>query len=275
MDRHFVGTSFEAPDPDCKGISAKGRQPLEAGSDFTRKPCPARTLNRKMAAAAPCIADPAGIGVQNVRSSRSSCRLSCVVVRSLPGESDAELCVRAQQGDRSALGELLRRHGPRLYRSVLLPRLGSAAAAEEALAATYARVVERFEQFTWQPSGIYPWLRVVALRIALDQMRSRKRERLFAPEDIERSLEDASDRARSSHELEQQDLEQARRRVSELLDRLNPRYAEAIRCRVLEGQPRKDAAERLGVSPATFDVVLHRAMSALKKLLASGLEGEP
>ena len=46
------------------------------------------------------------------------------------------LCLAAQGGDRKALGELLRRHGPRLYRAVLLPRLGSAAAAEEALSLT-------------------------------------------------------------------------------------------------------------------------------------------
>src|SRR5215831_13275079 len=93
-----------------------------------------------------------------------------------PEELEAErgLCERARGGDRAALGTLLERHGPRLYRAVLLPRLGNRALAEEALSLTYLRVVERIAKFEWQSVGIYPWLRVVALRIALDQIRSRK-----------------------------------------------------------------------------------------------------
>ncbi len=119
-------------------------------------------------------------------------------------ELDAEraLVGRAQAGDRDALGTLLRKHGPRLYRSVLLPRLGSASAAEEALSRTYVKVLERFDQFTWQAVGVYPWLRVVALRVALDLLRSRKRELLFEPEDVERELEHAERDAREADELE-------------------------------------------------------------------------
>src|SRR5262245_37996577 len=80
-------------------------------------------------------------------------------------EGERVLCENAHSGDRAALGTLLRRYGPILYRSVLLPRLGSDALAQDALAETYARVVERFAQFQWQSCGVYPWLRVIALRI--------------------------------------------------------------------------------------------------------------
>lgn len=188
-------------------------------------------------------------------------------------EEERVLAVRAQAGDRDALGTLLRRYGPRLYRSVLLPRLGSAAAAEEALSATYMKVVERFDQFTWQSVGVYPWLRVVALRIALDQLRSRKREVLFEPADVEREIDAAGRESREAEVIEQHDLAHAKSRVLDLLGRLNPRYATAIRLRVLEERSREEAAKELGVSVATFDVVLHRAMAALKKALASEAGG--
>ena len=56
-------------------------------------------------------------------------------------EAERLLCERAAQGDRLALGQLLRKYGPALYRAVLLPRLGSDAAAQDALAETYARVI--------------------------------------------------------------------------------------------------------------------------------------
>jgi RNA polymerase sigma factor (sigma-70 family) len=187
-------------------------------------------------------------------------------------ELDAEraLVERAQTGDREALGALLRKHGPRLYRSVLLPRLGSAAAAEEGLSRTYVKVLERFDQFSWQAVGVYPWLRVVALRVALDLLRARKRELLFEPEDVERELDRAERESREADALERDDLSYAKERVRLLLGRINPRYADAIRLRVLEERTREEAARSLGVSVATFDVVLHRAMAALRKALSEG-----
>jgi RNA polymerase sigma factor (sigma-70 family) len=187
----------------------------------------------------------------------------------LPEELEAErgLCERARRGDRTALGQLLERHGPRLYRAVLLPRLGSPALAEEALSLTYLRVVERIERFEWQNVGIYPWLRVVALRIALDQIRARKREVLFDAADLEREVDHAERETRDVAALEAHDLGVARARVVSLLGRLHPRYAQAIQLRVLDERPRTEAAAELGVSVGTFDVVLHRAMAALRKVL--------
>lgn len=205
------------------------------------------------------------------RSANTGTRLGRVTE---PAELSAEraLCERAHGGDRAALGELLRAHGPRLYRSVLLPRLGSPAAAEEALSLTYVKVIERISQFTWQNVGIYPWLRVVALRVALDQLRARKRELLFQADDLEREVDRAERETREASELEAHDLALARSRVESVLGRINPRYADAIRLRVLEERPRAEAAEALGVSLGTFDVVLHRAMAAVRRVLSEESE---
>jgi RNA polymerase sigma-70 factor (ECF subfamily) len=149
--------------------------------------------------------------------------------------------------------------------------LGNRSAAEEALANTYARVVERFEQFQWQAVGVYPWLRMVALRIALDQLRKKKRELLFDAADLEREIEAASSTEHSAQDLEALDLARGREQVHRVLARINPRYAAAIRMRVLEERSREDAAAELDVSVATFDVVLHRALGALKKALTAEL----
>src|SRR5512140_3033360 len=128
-----------------------------------------------------------------VRSRPSPGIVRLVAVARTDLDAERALCDRAHAGDRAALGQILRRHGPSLYRAVLLPRLGSEAAAQDALAETYARVVERFHQFQWQSAGVYPWLRVVALRIALDALRARRRETLFEPDDLQREI-DASER---------------------------------------------------------------------------------
>jgi RNA polymerase sigma factor (sigma-70 family) len=189
-----------------------------------------------------------------------------------PLEQERKLCARARAGDRQALGALLEAHGPRLFRSVLLPRLGSVPRAEEALSVTYMKVVEHFHQFEWQAVGVYPWLRVVALRVALDQLRARRREVLFEPADLERELDHAQLGPSDADAWERHDLGLARERVSRLLERIHPRYAEAIRLRVLEERSRDEAARELGVTVSTFDVVLHRALAALRKAL--GREGD-
>lgn len=210
----------------------------------------------------------AGLRAVSIRAGRGTTVVAVTDVGDAELERERTLCERARGGDREALSRLLRLHGPRLYRSVLLPRLGSAAAAEDALSVTYIKVVERIAQFTWQSVGFYPWLRRVGLHVAIDQLRKRRRETLFDPVDLERELENGDDGQGADH-LEQRDLEVARRRVHALIESLNPRYAMAIRLRIIEERPREAAAQELGVSVATFDVVLHRAMAALKRVMNS------
>ena len=191
-------------------------------------------------------------------------------------QHERRLVDRARSGDTAAIGEILTTHASSLYRTVLLPRLGSEAAAKDALSEVYARVLERFDRFTWQDVGVGPWLRVVALRVALDQLRARKRLVLWEAHEIERQIDEAQATTTVDQELcERREREEARARIEGALARIHPRYARAIRLRVLEGHPREDVARDLGVSPATFDVVLHRAMQAMRRVLDTRPEGAP
>jgi RNA polymerase sigma factor (sigma-70 family) len=194
---------------------------------------------------------------------------------------DRALVEKAQAGDRTALGELLHKHGPGLYRSVLLPRLGNEASAKEALSETYAKVVANISKFSWQNVGFYPWLRTVALRVALDQLRSKKRLVLFEEDDLAREV-DSAQAAQGNDgggNLEQQisdqrDRDTARKKVEDALLKINPRYAKAIRLRILDEKPRDEVAAELGVTPSTFDVLLHRAIASLKKALGERVSDE-
>ena len=186
------------------------------------------------------------------------------------GDLEAErlLVEKAQRGDRVAMGELLRKYGNALYASVLLPRLGSDAAAKDALGETYAKVVERIDRFTWQNVGFYPWLRTVALRVALDALRARKRTVIWEAEDLQREVDAAQTTTPLDQAVqEKRDREAAKVRVEAALNKIHDRYARAIRLRVIEEKPREEVAKELGVTPATFDVLLHRATAALKKAL--------
>jgi RNA polymerase sigma factor (sigma-70 family) len=183
-------------------------------------------------------------------------------------ELERKLVAKAQAGDKTAVGELLSKYGQGLYRSVLLPRLGSEAAAKDALAETFARVVEKIHLFTWQNVGFYPWLRTVALRVALDALRARKRLVVWEAEDVAREVDQSATVTPVDERLsDRRDREAARSKVEAALGKIHARYARAIRMRILEERPREEVAAELAVTTATFDVLLHRAIAALKKAL--------
>jgi len=181
---------------------------------------------------------------------------------------------RARTGDHAALRAILERYGPVLFRSVLLPRLGDEARAKDALADTYTRVVTTIARYEWHPAGIYPWLRTIAFHVAIDQLRARKRETPFDVDDLTREADDRADVVGTDTTyLQAEEAARARKKVQEALSRIHPRYAQAIRLRVLEERSREEVAEALGATPATFDVILHRAMAALRKALGSDTHG--
>jgi RNA polymerase sigma-70 factor (ECF subfamily) len=104
--------------------------------------------------------------------------------------------------------------------------------------------------------------------VALDQLRAKKRLVLFEEDDLAREVDNASTQTPVEQQIsDQRDRDAARKKVEGALSKINPRYAKAIRLRVLDEKPRDEVAAELGVSPATFDVLLHRAIAALKKAL--------
>ena len=56
-----------------------------------------------------------------------------------------------------------------------------------------------------------------------------------------------------------------RKRIEDVLDTLNPRYARVLRLRLLEDRSREDCAELLEVKLGTLDVLLFRAVRAFRK----------
>jgi RNA polymerase sigma-70 factor (ECF subfamily) len=61
------------------------------------------------------------------------------------------------------------------------------------------------------------------------------------------------------------ELEDTREQVELSLSRLNPRYALALRLRLLEDREREECAAILGVTVGNFDVILHRACKAFRQ----------
>ena len=64
----------------------------------------------------------------------------------------------------------------------------------------------------------------------------------------------------------QLDVDDTKRMVETSLSRLNARYAEVLKMRLIEERSREECAEVLGVKVGTLDVLLHRATKAFRKV---------
>lgn len=180
-------------------------------------------------------------------------------------DEERELVLRAKQGDGAAMRAIYETHAPRLYRRILLPRLGDVQAAEDALAETFRAAIEHLDRYEPREVSISHWLSRIAHNKAMDMHRARAVSgRRLA--DLRMLLEPLSGPEETADRLLElsADASEVRGRVRGVLDRLNPRYRRAIELRFLEERSREDCAGVLEVKLGTFDVLLLRALRAFR-----------
>ena len=181
-----------------------------------------------------------------------------------PLDEEQRVVERLRSGDRSAAGILFHWFANGLYRRAILPRLPVPELAEDVLKDTFRIALERIETFTHHDRSIFFWLRRIAINRAMDVHRARKRDRRPSEHPaltIERTMSTPPpppDRA--------PEIADTRDAINRALGQLNPRYAEALRLRLLNDCDREDCAKIMGVTVGNFDVILHRAAKAFRKV---------
>lgn len=178
-------------------------------------------------------------------------------------EEERRAIARAQAGNQPALEALLQKHAEALFSSVILPRIGDRAQAEDLLKDTLVTAIEKIGAFEWQGRSLFFWLRQIALRRVLDFHRARGRKQRFEEalgREAEAVLETADELL-----IAEEDRRLASARIEAALSRIPERYAQAIRLRLVQELPRETCARELSVQTATFDVVLFRAVRAFRK----------
>ncbi len=173
----------------------------------------------------------------------------------------------AQRGDREALQRLLDRVARPLYAAVILPRIGNAADAEDILRDALVRGMERIDTFRWTGAGVFPWFRQIAVNLVIDHVRRNQRRGRME----DRFEEHVTHVAPLHHAGAEDALIEAQERASSsealhaAMATLNERYRRAVELRLIEERPREECAAALGVTVGNFDVILHRALAALRK----------
>ncbi len=173
----------------------------------------------------------------------------------------------AQGGDREALQKLLDRVARPLYAAVILPRVGNPSDAEDILRDALLRGMERIDSFRWTGAGVFPWFRQIAVNLVIDHVR-RNQRRGRMEDRFEQHVAHVSPLHHAGAEealIEAQEHSAASQTLQSAMGTLNERYRRAVELRLIEERPREECAAALGVTVGNFDVILHRALAALRK----------
>jgi RNA polymerase sigma-70 factor (ECF subfamily) len=181
-------------------------------------------------------------------------------------EEEQRLVEEAQRGNLDAMRPIFERYASPLYASVILPRLGDTATAEEVLRDTLATAVEKVGSFRWQGKSIYPWLRQIAVNKVYDIHRQSKRsQRLADAMAVELPSATGPESQADAQLVEEEERRLNRARIEETLVLLSERYRDAIRLRLIDELAREECARVMGITVGNFDVLLFRAVRAFRK----------
>ena len=159
-------------------------------------------------------------------------------------DPDLEIVTRVRNGETDAFEELVRKHGRRVYRS-LLSIVGNAEEAEDALQDAFLKAFQHLSNFEGR-SLFSTWLVRIAINTGLQRVRSRKEFDSFDEENEEfrpRNIQAWSDTPEESYSREE-----LRRLVEREVMKLPAKYRLALMLRDLEELSTEEAAAALGLA---------------------------
>ena len=192
-------------------------------------------------------------------------------------DDESALVARLRTGDAAAFEELIRDEGPRLL-AVARRILGSDSDAQDAFQDAMVNAFNAIDRFEGQ-SKLGTWLHRIVVNAALRILRTRRRKRLVAIEDLLPRYDDAGHRIQPVTpwtETAEQLLERADTRdlVRAKIHELPDDYRDVLMLRDIEELDTRAAAEVLHISEGAVKTRLHRARQALRSLLEGELGGD-
>jgi RNA polymerase sigma-70 factor, ECF subfamily len=171
-------------------------------------------------------------------------------------ESSAELVALAAGGDRAAFGRLFRLYAPMVH-GILLARV-PAREARDLMQDVFVTALERLSSLR-QSDAFGGWLAMIARNRATDFHRREHHRRAAPLEDEDVAVRDP-DRAQ---------VEELLAHIRQLPDA----YSETLVLRLVEGMTGPEISERVGLTPESVRVNLHRGMALLRRRLRQEEEG--
>ena len=171
--------------------------------------------------------------------------------------------------DSTSLASLFQQHHDRVFRTAHRVT-GSAADAEDVLQTIFLRVA-RGQESPGIANNPQAYFTRAAINASLDLLRSRKRSKAIAMDDVENRVEVATFASPQSPETCHQDRE-LRKLINEAVSRLGPTAAQMFALRYFEGYGNGEIAKIMNTSALVVGVTLHRARARLRKEIGDYLQ---
>ena len=182
-------------------------------------------------------------------------------------ESDKVLVRKAQDGDRAAFEELVRRTSRLAYARLYL-ETGDAHRAEDLLQETLLLAYRSIGQLT-EPGNFRGWLLTIAQNVVTDAARREARLKRAAPPRATTPL--AAVPANAPPPEEQAQRAELRQRVLTVLRSLPEEYRLPLTLRYIVGADYETISTQLGLSNGSLRGLLHRGLKMLRAQLPAEL----
>ncbi len=190
---------------------------------------------------------------------------------------EASLVAALKAGDKAAAETLVRTHAPWMI-AVAKRILTDHAFAEDCVQEAFINVFRKIDDFE-ERSSLRSWLHRIVVNQALMRLRSRHNRPEAQIDELLPTFDENALRIEGPWQFlaspeEVFEREDRRAFIHSKINELPESYRVILRLRDIEELTTREVADGLGLSEANVKVRLHRARSALKKLLEPLLKGE-
>ena len=187
---------------------------------------------------------------------------------SMAKPTDRDLVDRARQGDKTAFGELVRRHQKRIFR-LATHMLRDGAAAEDVTQETFVRAYQALARFDGR-SEPYTWFYRIAINLSLNRIRSRKSSKTSQSSDDPRLAAVLESRVTSADDpLGDASRSELFGALCEAIDGLSESLRTTLLLVCVDGRSHEEASAILGAPEGTIAWRVHEARRKLKEFMQS------
>jgi RNA polymerase sigma-70 factor (ECF subfamily) len=195
---------------------------------------------------------------------------------------DARLVERAVSGEADAFEQLFLKYRQRVF-GVAWRVLHDEEDALDVVQGAFVRAYQQIERLRGE-SRFYPWIRRIAVNLAIDRLRHKKRGVEVSFDEAQFGGGEEADTGRLSRDLDERSERESAERKAELsefsdalkeaLEKLSASHRTVFLLHAAEGMSYQEIADSMGCNIGTVMSRLFYARRQLQKLLGRHLEGE-
>lgn len=191
--------------------------------------------------------------------------------------ADADLAVKAAEGNNRAFEELHNRYQAKLH-SFLAARLPDPSITEDVAQEVWVRVVRHLENFDPERAKFQSWLLTIASNLTKNAVRDASRNRILPLEDQREDPEADRDPLEQTEDPRQGAEDRQRRRemlrtLRAAWHRLSQGQRIVVRRRFVKGMNYEEIAHTTGIKPGTVKSRLHRARKVMREEIGAAVPG--